>query len=213
LQDPSRFAASPHDLLQASAFLKELGNYKQSINLVSKAQYTSDHHDLLYPLGFRQDIEETAAMHSVDPLFILSVIREESRFDPEARSIAGALGLMQLMPQTAQRFSKSGQVRLSRNSELFDVRTNIRIGTAYMKHLLKAYSSLPVALAAYNAGEEAVREWLRRGDYRTIDEFIEDIPYDETRNYVKRVMTTYFEYLRSIPGNSTEKIQKQVGTL
>ncbi len=213
LQDPSRFAASPHDLLQASAFLKELGNYKQSINLISKTQYSSDIHDLLYPLGFRQDVEETAAMQGVDPFFVLSVIREESRFDPEARSIAGALGLMQLMPQTAQRFSKSGQVRLSRNSELFDVRTNIRIGTAYMKHLLKAYSSLPVALAAYNAGEEAVREWLRRGDYRTIDEFIEDIPYDETRNYVKRVMTTYFEYLRSIPGHSTEEIQKNVGIL
>jgi soluble lytic murein transglycosylase len=64
------------------------------------------------------------------------------------------------------------------------------------------FNSVPVAVAAYNAGEDAVRGWLKRFKYKTIDEFIEDIPYDETRNYVKKVLTTYFEYIKANPAKT-----------
>jgi soluble lytic murein transglycosylase len=76
------------------------------------------------------------------------------------------------------------------------VRTNVFIGTYYLKSLITHFDSVPQAVAAYNAGQEAVKGWLAAGNYKSPDEFIEDIPYDETRNYAKKVLTSYFEYIR-----------------
>ncbi len=181
----------------ASAFLHKVGNYRYAVNIISKTPYREEYHPLLYPFVFMNEIEEAARHTGLDPLLILSVIREESRYDPEARSIAGALGLMQLMPATARLYEKHAKVSVSSNSDLYDPKRNILIGSHYLRHLINLFGSLPPAIAAYNAGEEVVKEWLRKGNYKGIDEFIEDIPYDETNNYVKKVLTTYFEYLRA----------------
>ncbi len=203
-----------HDrLIYISSQLKNLGNYKMSVNLVTKVQYSEDIHDLFYPMAFQQEVEEASRRNGIDPLLIISVMREESRFDADARSIAGALGLMQLMPSTAHKFDKHVKIALKNASQLHDAKTNILIGSYYLKHLVKTFNSIPLAIAAYNAGEEAVREWLKKGSYTTVDEFIEDIPYDETRNYVKRVLTTYFEYMRASRDTDIYAAKKYIGNL
>lgn len=186
-------------LLQISLQLKDLGNYKMSINMLSRGSYKSDLHELFYPLAFWAEIQEASRINNIDPHLIISVMREESRFDEEARSIAGAIGLMQLMPQTASRLSN--EMNLYRNSlNLYNPEVNIMLGSHYLKNLLKEFKSLPAAIAAYNAGENAVREWLKSSNYKSADEFIEDIPYDETRNYVKKVLASYLQYQRTDAG-------------
>jgi len=200
-------------LIYISSNLKELGNYKMAINSISKVPYNEEFHELFYPLGYWPLVEEASRKNELDPFLILSVMREESRFDPEARSIAGAMGLMQLMPQTANRLSKNHKISLKHSSDLYDARTNILIGSYYLKHLLKTFNSIPVAVAAYNAGEDIVKEWLRNGNYSTIDEFIEDIPYNETHNYVKKVMTSYFEYMRANGNIDIPATKKSIGNL
>lgn len=195
------------------SYLKNLGSYKTAVSLALKFPYNEELHELFYPLAFKSEVDVASRENGIDPLLILAVIREESRFDADARSIAGALGLMQLMPNTAQWVDRHIKIPLRHSGQLYDAKTNILIGSYYLKHLLKTYNSIPIALAAYNAGEDAVRDWLKKNSYNTIDEFIEDIPYSETRNYVKRVLTTYFEYMRSSGDADISAARKYIGSL
>ncbi len=198
----SNRVSGPEALLTVCRMLQGVGAYKKAISLASglpgggaKQNERVDINDILYPLAYWPTVSEIADLNTLDPFILLAVMREESRFDPEARSIAGALGLMQIMPHTARVLDRSLNMDISDNSELYNVRVNISVGAYYLNSLLKEFGSLPVALAAYNAGRDKVREWIKGGNYRSPDEFIEDIPYDETRNYVKRVLLTYFTYL------------------
>ncbi len=209
----SKKNTDPGNIVHLSSYLKNLGNHKMAVNLIAKIPYTENLHELLYPSAFSEEVEEASGRNNIDPLLVLSVMREESRFDTEARSIAGALGLMQLMPATAQRLDRHVKLNIKHPAQLHDARTNILIGSYYLKHLLKTFNSAPAAIAAYNAGEDAVKDWLRKNSYSTIDEFIEDIPYDETRNYVKRVLTTYFEYMRTIKDTDISAVKKHIGAL
>ena len=191
---------SPDVLLYLGQVLKDAGAYKSAIALVSGLPKNQESRgkpdayldDILYPLAYWPIVRDAGKDNGVDPLILLAVMREESRFDPGARSVAGAVGLMQLMPQTAQRLTR----HVKTADDISDVKANITIGAYYLSILIKEFKSLPVAIAAYNAGEEKVREWLAQGDYRSFDEFIEDIPYDETRNYVRKVLMTYNAYMQ-----------------
>jgi len=204
---------APDDLISISSYLEKMGHYKTAEMLISKMPYNEELHALYYPLAFWPEVKEASETTSLDPYLILSVIREESRYEPEARSIAGAIGLMQLMPQTARRYNKNVKVHLKDSPELYEARTNILVGSSYLKQLLNKLGSVPLALASYNGGEDAVRDWLKNGKYRTVDEFIEDIPYQETRNYVKKVLTTYFEYLRSNRDGDVSLAHTRIGEL
>ncbi|MGO9013778.1 MAG: transglycosylase SLT domain-containing protein [Dissulfurispiraceae bacterium] len=209
----SRKNPAPGDLISISSYLEKMGHYKSAEMLISKLPYNEELHELYYPLAFWPEVKEASEETSLDPYLILSVIREESRYEPEARSIAGAIGLMQLMPQTARRCNKNIKVHLKNSPELYDARTNIMLGSSYFRQLLNKLGSIPFALASYNGGEDAVRDWLKNGNYRTVDEFIEDIPYHETRNYVKKVLTTYFEYLRSNRDGGVSMAHTHIGEL
>lgn len=193
----SRNVHSQSELLSISSYLQRLGSYNQSMNIISKIPYREDLHSLFYPLGYWREVEDASKKKGLDPYLILSVIREESRFASDARSIAGAMGLMQLMPATASKLNKHAGANLKRKEDLYNPKTNILLGSYYLKQLINRFGSVPLALAAYNGGEEIVEEWLKKGNYLSIDEFIEDIPYNETKNYVKKVLTSYFEYVRS----------------
>jgi len=195
-----------HDVACLSAHLKQMNDFRNSISMVARISYRDDLHELYYPPAYMDVIDAAAQANDIDPLLILSIMREESRFAPEARSPAGALGLMQLMPQTASRLSPHADVSLKHSEDLYDIRTNIYIGSYYLKFLIKTLNSVPSAVAAYNAGEDAVKNWMSAGQYRSADEFIEDIPYDETRNYVKKVLTSYFEYMRQNGRKDAPKI-------
>ena len=137
---------------------------------------------------------------------LLAVARQESNFEPNARSHAGARGLMQLMPATARAVSRSIKTRYSRTRLTTDPAYNIRLGRAYLAALIKQYGgSYVLAIAAYNAGPGAVRRWIRtNGDPRLDDEdvidWIEAIPYSETRNYVQRVLENLQVYRRRLHG-------------
>lgn len=198
----ARKAATPDELLSISMKLQDAGEYRLVITLVSGLPNRETAHDILYPLAHWTVVKEASDRYRVDPFIVLSVMREESRFDPEARSAAGALGLMQLMPQTASAMDRNVKSR----AQLYNVKTNIYLGSRYLNSLMKEFGSLPAAIAAYNAGEDAVRKWQNAGKYSSVDEFIEDIPYGETKNYVKHVLTTYFEYLKHSDRKEMPKI-------
>jgi len=198
----SNRVSRPDALVYLCHILQNAGDYKRAISLVSRFTEHAPQgngqmniYDILYPIAYWPTVREISQHNMLDPLLLLSVMREESRFDPRARSVAGALGLMQIMPHTARNLDRRLNLDISDDAAIYDVRTNITIGGYYLNSLLKEFGSLPVALAAYNAGHDTVREWIKKGNYRSFDEFIEDIPYDETRNYVKRVLLTYATYM------------------
>lgn len=176
----------------------ELGEYKSIIYFVENTK-DKEFLPLAYPLGFWNIIKDVAENEGVDPYLLVALIREESRFDPNAVSTAGAIGLMQLMPFTAHRIKKELKMELRDISELYDVKKNIFIGAHYLSFLIEEFKKVPLAIAAYNAGENALKRWLIDSNHKDMDEFIEDIPYQETRNYVKRVLKSYWQY-RAING-------------
>ena len=199
----------PSEIILYSKKLKEIGEYKKAISVATMVPYSDKVHDLVYPIAYWDVIQDASRRFSIDPVYILSIAREESRLDPEARSVAGALGLMQLMPSTADRICRKIKCSMPDEDAFFDIETNITLGSFYLKTLLDRFRSIPVATAAYNAGENAVKRWVDVYKDREPDEFIEDIPYPETRRYVKKVLTTFFQYSRSTEqtenGNSLQR--------
>lgn len=137
---------------------------------------------------------------------VQAVVRQESAFDTRARSSAGALGLMQVMPATARLVARQINVRYSRDKLTGDPDYNLRIGRAYLAQLLESYDgSLPMALAAYNAGPYRIKKWGKKyGDPReSLDQAIdwmETIPIYETRNYVQRVLENLMVYRQRVAG-------------
>jgi soluble lytic murein transglycosylase len=146
-------------------------------------------------LAFWTIVYGAAGRYAVDPFLIEAVMRQESRFDPQARSPADAYGLMQLLPQTATRLAGNGRPVVP--TTLVEPDINIDLGARYLNTLLDRYAgNVLKVLAAYNGGEGAVDKWVRRFGDRDLDEFVESISYRETRQYVKRVMTNYRAYRR-----------------
>jgi len=176
----------------------ELGDYRRAIRMAAPlARINPFFEHLAYPKGFWMLIEKTASREGIEPYLVAAIIREESRFDPDAYSRAGAMGLMQLMPRTAKRIESSAQVNLSGEGDLFLPEKNIPIGSHYLGKLVQEFEgNLVFAIAAYNGGESAVQRWIGRTGDIPLDEFIEEIPYTETRNYVKKVLRSYMEYNR-----------------
>jgi soluble lytic murein transglycosylase len=147
-----------------------------------------------YPRAFWEQVVEQTGHHEVNPYFVLAVMREESNFHAAADSRSGAKGLMQLMPATARMLAKRHRMPYD-EAALTRPDFNIALGTLYLKRVLKRYRWNPIlAAASYNAGPNAVKRWMRKYKGRPADEFVESIPYDETRAYVKRVISSYLIY-------------------
>lgn len=145
-----------------------------------------------------------------DPYLAAAIIREESQYDARAVSRVGAIGLMQLMPATAQAVAQQNGTAVSRD-DLFDHETNIRYGVRYLEQLLGQFNgNLVHAVAAYNAGPPVVASWIQKFGDQEPDEFVEMIPYQETRQYVRRVLRSYREYRRlagaACPVRSLDKV-------
>jgi soluble lytic murein transglycosylase len=150
----------------------------------------------IFPLAYWELIQQYARQHRLDQYLVAALVAQESTFVPDIRSSAGAVGLMQLMPSTARREARKLKLAYSRKL-LTDPEANIRMGTAYLAAKIDEFGSLHLALAAYNAGETAVRRWMaERGGSGDPEEFVDDIPYQETRNYVKRILGTADDYRR-----------------
>jgi len=162
---------------------------------------------LAYPLGNPSWVNPYAQNQNLDPALLSAVILEESRFNPQALSTAGARGLMQILPRTGHQIAR--QLKLHPFSEglLFEPAMNLRLGSWYLSHLLQEFGGREaLALAAYNAGPQAVREWITKKNALTEDEFVENIPYGETRNYVIRVLSSarVYRLLYGFPSSKSD---------
>jgi soluble lytic murein transglycosylase len=151
-----------------------------------------------YAMPFESSIVARSTTAGVDPMLTAGLIRQESAYDPEAHSHANAFGLMQLLPKTAKRFAKQAKVRYS-TPMLFEPDYNIHIGTIYFAGLQRSFGSVESALAAYNAGEDRVAFWTSGQSYREPAEFVDSIPFTETREYVE-IVTRNADIYRKLYG-------------
>jgi soluble lytic murein transglycosylase len=154
---------------------------------------------IIFPLTYWDLIRKHATARNLDPYLVAALIAQESTFDPKARSAANAWGLMQVVPATGRRLARSLGIRRFSTTMLTDPETNIRLGTLYFSRLVEQFGGAHYALASYNAGENRVVRWKAERPGVEQDEFIDDIPFPETQNYVKRILGTAEDY-RSLYG-------------
>ena len=190
-------------------FIKSWVNYKkgQYVSSIYMAQKEMDklktkppkddpRWRLVYPLNYFQQVTNEAGHYDNDVALIMSIIKEESHFNPYAQSGVGAIGLMQLMPETAHEVGQKNGYSFN-TSDLFNPELNIKIGNIYYAQIRNALSNKDIsAVAAYNGGIGSVQRWKENLQYTDTDEFVEQIPYDETKNYVYKVMKSYWNYTR-----------------
>lgn len=148
----------------------------------------------IYPKGYSEYVEKYSQEYNVDQLLIYSIIKAESNYKVNAKSKSNAIGLMQIMLSTAQEIGKDLQIEEITEEKLYDAELNIKIGTAYFKSLLNKYNNVNLALIAYNAGMGSLDNWLENGIIDKNGEGLENIPYEETRNYVKKILQNYKIY-------------------
>lgn len=151
---------------------------------------------IIFPLDYWSLIKKYADAHGLDPYLMAALIAQESTFTPEIRSSANAVGLMQLLPATGKRYAREIGIRPFSTPSLTQPETNIRLGMAYFKDLVDRFGGTYLALASYNAGESRVARWIAERPGVVQDEFIDDIPFPETQNYVKRILGTAEDYRR-----------------
>jgi soluble lytic murein transglycosylase len=176
----------------------KLGAYKEVIAF-AEPKNEKEFLPYSYPPGYWETVTRAAESNNLDAYLIAALIREESRFDPEVVSWAGAVGLMQLMPYTADRLKKDMNISLKDRSQLKDPQKNILLGSYYLSQLISEFKELPLALAAYNAGKYRLKQWMSLFNSGDLVEFTENIPYRETRKYVQKVLKSYWQY-RAING-------------
>lgn len=151
--------------------------------------------EILYPIHYTDLLAVEGAKYDIDPVWLLSIIRQESRFNPLARSSSNAMGLMQIIPSTAQWIADKLNYGRIKSADMYTPELNIKFGVWYFNHLLNKFDGeYALAIAAYNGGPGNVGRWIGRSDPKDIDLFIERIPRDETRDYTKKVLHNYFVY-------------------
>lgn len=147
----------------------------------------------VYPLEYRNYIIESSQEFKIDPHLLAAIIYEESRFRPKAKSPAGALGLMQIMPGTAKRIAVKMRLKEFKEEDLLNPELNIRMGVWYFRFLINKYNGdETLALAAYNAGYRYVDEWIKKGKQVKIKP--DDIPFPETRDFIYKVKNSSEKY-------------------
>ncbi len=143
----------------------------------------------LFPRPFWDELKRDAAANRLDPHLVASLIRQESEFNPAAISRANAMGLMQLLPSVGKGLAKEMKIKHFSSDELLVANTNLQLGTRYFRHMVDHYDGqVEYALAAYNAGEDRVDDWRKNGNFADVEEFVESIPFTETREYVQAIL-------------------------
>ncbi len=180
----------PHRALQ---YLKRvLPSYtSQDINALPLAYW-----HVLFPRPYWPEVQRFATENNLDPYLVASLIRQESEFNPNAVSYANAYGLMQLLPVTGKNVAKTMGVKHYNTAALLTPTTNIELGTRYFREMTDKLGMVEYALAAYNAGSDRVADWRDSGRYRDIQEFVESIPFVQTRDYVQSIVRNADIYKR-----------------
>ncbi len=145
--------------------------------------------EALFPKAYWPDLRKYSILNGLDPYLVASLIRQESEFNAAAISRANAVGLMQLLPKTGKSVAKQVKLRGYSAPQLYTPAVNLQLGTRYFKDMVDKYNGqFEYALAAYNAGTDRVEDWLGQGHYRDPQEFVESIPFTETREYVQAIL-------------------------
>lgn len=196
------------NLLSDNEVMKSWTNYQRgnyAISSVQAQEFIAKNKDnvdfcdsmfkLAYPMHFAKEINLHSQEFDLDPYLVLSVMREESHFDTSAQSYVGAGGLMQVMPDTAKFIASKYGLQYSEKLR-YDFDKNIELGCAYLDFVLSQLSKKYLfAVAGYNGGPNAVLNWTNSLKYSDYDEFVEEIPYAETQNYIRKVFKSYWNYL------------------
>lgn len=168
--------------------------HAKALMLANLSQYK---HDLRirFPLAHMALIEKFSKQYQIEKPLIYAIIRQESTFRKKAKSSANAMGLMQVIPSTARKIARKHRIPLGNLNKMYQPKTNVNVGTAYLHHLSKRFNSHPVLMAAaYNAGPRQVYYWLKKHPFHDSDIWIETLPWGETRNYLKNVLSFYAVY-------------------
>ncbi len=186
------------------------GDLRRGINSMKRAypQYLAaggedlpaDLLGVLFPLEYWPLIKKYSDARGLDPYLISALMAQESTFDHDVRSAANAYGLMQVVPSTGRRYARTLGIRRFSTATLTNAEVNVRIGTAYFRDLVNRFGGTHYALASYNAGEHRIARWIAERPGITQDEFIDDIPFPETQNYVKKILGTAEDYRRLYGG-------------
>jgi soluble lytic murein transglycosylase len=144
--------------------------------------------EALFPKPYWPDLKKFSSQNALDPYLVASLIRQESEFNPGAISRANALGLMQLLPKVGSAVAKQEKLKHFSSDQLFTPEINLQLGTRYFREMVDKFGAFEYALAAYNAGTNRVDDWLGQGKYRDPQEFVESIPFTETREYVQAIL-------------------------
>ena len=182
--------------------------------VINTADRTVQHHDftLRYHAPYRAHLQSHILNHDLEEAWVYGLMRQESRFVSQAKSIAGAAGMMQIMPATARWAAHKMGMKNYRKLPLHEMDTNLKLGTFYMKTMLDTLDNSPIlASAGYNAGPSRARKWQAQIPLEGAI-YIETIPFDETRNYVKKVMNNTAYYARLF-GHSPVQLKQRLGVV
>ena len=196
--------------LQIARIYEDSGQSHRAIQFLKKAlpgYYSVDldglprvYWEILFPRIYWADVQRQAQANALDPYLVASLIRQESEFNPGALSHANAYGLMQLLPQVGKSEARVAHIKGFSTASLLTPSVNIQLGTHYFKEMVTQFNGqVEYALAAYNAGGNRVDDWLQNGHYRDVPEFVESIPFTETREYVQAIMRNAKMYQRLYP--------------
>ncbi|SEQ38093.1 soluble lytic murein transglycosylase [Amphritea atlantica] len=192
----------------AATVLHRWGWHNMAIIGVAQAKYWDDI-SLRFPMPYSETFSRLAGKYRIDTNWARAIARQESAYQPHARSRVGARGLMQLMPKTAKTTAKHHNVPYSNSSDLYQPETNIALGVAYLADMQEKFDNNQIyATAAYNAGPHRVKRWLKERGSLPVDIWIETIPFNETRRYVMNVMAYHAVY-RTLAGQPSHILEGQ----
>ncbi len=189
----------PWEAKSVAEIYNEQGSYIRAIETLKRAvpgYFAADIPQIprpvwegLFPRPFWQELTRDAAANQLDPHIVASLIRQESEFNPSAISTANAMGLMQLLPSVGKGLAKQMKIKHFSPDELLVADTNLRLGTRYFRQMVDHFGGqVEYALAAYNAGSDRVDDWRKNGNFADVEEFVESIPFTQTREYVQAIM-------------------------
>ncbi len=204
-------ASSANDFILISLLYSKVNDFYKSIKNAQGIGLPAAN-TLSFPLGYRVIVEAYSKKYGIDEYLVYSIIREESRFQKNARSPANARGLMQLLPSTGRATAR--KVGLSSyNTEMLNIpRINIELGIYYFKQVLDEFlGDIHLAMASYNAGPHRAAKWKVKHYNLDKDEFVEEIPFRETRNYIRRILRSYGAY-KAIYGNESSDGVEKINT-
>jgi soluble lytic murein transglycosylase len=197
-------------LLAAAELARRAAVFDRAIGTAGRTELLHDYR-VRYLAPFRDVFREYAGAYGLEEAWVLGLVRQESRFIPEARSSAGATGLMQLLPQTARWVAQRIGYKNYTLKRVVEVETNVTLGARYLQHMLERTGHPVLASTAYNAGPGRALRWQPAQPLEGAI-FIESIPFDETREYVKRVMANTVHYALLLEGRSAP-LKQRLGTI